>query len=91
MNKVTVTVIDQTANKKTDVTVPDDRPVYAIIGKLVEGLKLPTNGPDGQPLSYKLHHKASGRQLKEDQTFSIAGVKDGDVLRLQPEITAGRL
>jgi uncharacterized ubiquitin-like protein YukD len=89
MSKITVTIIDQTGNKRTDVTVPDDRPVRAIIQKLVEGMKLPATGPDGQPLSYKLHHKASGKQLREDQTFAQAGIKEGDLLRLQPEITAG--
>lgn len=89
MSKITVTIMDQTGNKQAEVTVPKDRPTYAIITKLVEGLKLPKNGPDGQPLSYKLHHKATGKQLKEDQTFEQAEVKDGDVLRLQPEITAG--
>lgn len=89
MNKITVTIVDQLGNKTSDVTVPDNRPAYAIVGKLVEGLKLPMNGPDGQPLSYKLHHKASGKQLQDDQTFAQAGVADGDVLRLQPEITAG--
>lgn len=90
MSKLTVTIMDQTGNKRTEVTLPNDRPANAIITKLVEGLKLPANGPDGMPLSYKLHHKASGKQLKEDQTFEQAGVQDGDVLRLQPEITAGR-
>lgn len=89
MSKITVTIVDQTGNKRTDVTVPDDRPIHAIIQKLIEGMKLPATGPDGQPLSYKLHHKASGKQLREDQTFAQAGIKEGDLLRLQPEITAG--
>ena len=31
----------------------------------------------------------TGRQLLEAQTLAEAGIKDGDVLRLQPEITAG--
>jgi hypothetical protein len=40
-------------------------------------------------MSYKFHHKASGRQLLDGQTLLTAEVRDGDVLRLQPEITAG--
>ena len=40
-------------------------------------------------MSYKFHHKASGTQLTDDQTLADANVQDGDVLRLQPEITAG--
>ena len=52
-------------------------------------MKMPLTGPDGEPLSYKFHHKASGKQLTESQTLLEAGVKEGDVLRLHPEITAG--
>ena len=57
--------------------------------KLVEKIKLPSVGPDGNPISYKFIQKVTGRQLLETQTLAEAGIKDGDVLRLQPEITAG--
>jgi hypothetical protein len=40
-------------------------------------------------MSYKFHHRATGRQLLDTETLGSAGVKDGDILRLQPEITAG--
>jgi hypothetical protein len=40
-------------------------------------------------MSYKFIHKASGKQLTDEQTLGQANVSDGDVLRLQPEITAG--
>ncbi len=89
MGKVNVTVIDVTGNKEQQATLPDDAPVRRIIAKLVQMMKLPATGPDGQPMSYKFHHKASGRQLTDEQTLGEAEVKDGDVLRLQPEITAG--
>ena len=89
MGKVNVTVIDVTGNKEQQATLPDDAPVRRIIAKLVQMMKLPSTGPDGQPMSYKFHHKASGRQLTDEQTLAEAEVKDGDVLRLQPEITAG--
>jgi uncharacterized ubiquitin-like protein YukD len=89
MGKVNVTVIDVTGNKEQQATLPDDAPVRRIIAKLVQMMKLPSTGPDGQPMSYKFHHKASGRQLSDEQTLAQAEVKDGDVLRLQPEITAG--
>jgi len=49
----------------------------------------PKIGPDGAPLSYKFHHKNSGRQLQDQQSLADAGVEDGHILRLQPEITAG--
>jgi hypothetical protein len=60
-----------------------------IMVKLIEKIQLPSTGPDGNPISYKFIHKVTGRQLLESQTLQEAGVKDGDVLRLQPEITAG--
>jgi uncharacterized ubiquitin-like protein YukD len=90
MGKLQVTIVDTTGNKEQDATLPDDAPVRRIISKLVQMMNLPATSPDGQPMSYKFHHKASGKQLMEDQTLHEAGVKEGDVLRLQPEITAGR-
>lgn len=89
MGKVKVTIMDATGSKSQEASLPDDAPVRRIIAKLVQMMSLPTTGPDGQPMSYKFHHKASGKQIVDDQTLADAGVADGDVLRLQPEITAG--
>lgn len=89
MGKVTVTVVDTTGNKEQQASLPDDAPVRRIIAKLVQMMSLPAVGPDGQPMSYKFHHKASGKQLSDEQTLAEAGVAEGDLLRLQPEITAG--
>jgi hypothetical protein len=84
-----VTVIDATGNKQEDATVPDDAASGAILSRLIELMDLPVTGPDGQPLSYRFHHKQSGRQLDDNETLPQAGVRDGDVLRLVAEITAG--
>lgn len=89
MAMINVTVFDSTENKKVPVELPDDAPINKLINILIERLNLPKLGPDGAPLSYKFHHKNSGRQLQDQQSLSSADVKDGDVLRLQPEITAG--
>jgi len=89
MPTVNVQVWDATGNKRRDVDMPDDAPVARILAVLIERMNFPRNGPDGQVLSYKFHHKASGKQLLDEQTLASAGVKAGDVLRLQPEITAG--
>lgn len=89
MGKVNVIIVDATGNKEQKVGLPDDIKCGIIMVKLVEKIKLPSVGPDGNPISYKFIHKVSGRQLLESQTLAEAGVKDGDVLRLQPEITAG--
>ncbi len=89
MGKVNVVIMDATGSKEQKASLPDDAPVRRIIAKLVQMMSLPTTGPDGQPLSYKFHHKASGKQLTDEQTLGDAGVQDDDILRLQPEITAG--
>ncbi|KAA0211386.1 MAG: EsaB/YukD family protein [Ignavibacteriaceae bacterium] len=89
MPKINVTIIDATGNKEQEAALPDDAPISRIMEVLLPKMKMPLTGPDNEPLSYKFHHKASGRQLKDSQTLSEAGVKEGDVLRLHPEITAG--
>ncbi|MGE5403383.1 MAG: EsaB/YukD family protein [Candidatus Saccharibacteria bacterium] len=89
MAKITVTIVDVTGNKEQQAALPDDAPVRRIITKLIQLMNLPAIGPDGQPISYKFIHKASGRQLMDEQTLADASVRDGDLLRLQPEITAG--
>ena len=63
MGYINVTVYDSTENKRVPVELPDDAPCNKIIAVLVQKLKLPANGPDGAPLSYKFHHKNSGRQV----------------------------
>jgi len=89
MAKINVIIIDATGNKQQEAVLPDDAPVKRIIEALLPKMKMPVTGPDGEPISYKFHHKASGKQLTENQSLAEAGVKEGDVLRLYPEITAG--
>ena len=89
MGKLNVTLLDATGTREQEASLPDDAPIYKIMSKLITMLQLPAAGPDGQPIVYKFHHKASGRQLNGDQNLIEAGVTDGDVLRIQPEITAG--
>jgi uncharacterized ubiquitin-like protein YukD len=89
MGMVVVQVWDVTGTKRQDVQMPDDAPIKRLLVVLLEKMSFPQYAPDGQPLSYKLHHRASGKQLLDDQTLAEVGVKEGDVLRLQPEITAG--
>lgn len=90
MPNINVTVYDSTENKRVPVELPDDAPCNKIVAVLVQKLRLPTNGPDGAPLSYKFHHKNSGRQIQDAQILSEAQVRDGDILRLQPEITVAQ-
>lgn len=89
MAMIDVQVWDATGNKRQTVSLPDNAPVNRIIAVLLDKLNLPKSGPDGQPLSYKFHHRASGKQLQDTQCLADVGVREGEIIRLQPEITAG--
>ena len=89
VSDISIEVWDATGNKRQLVDVPADAEVGRVIAVLIERMNLPRNSPDGQMMSYKFHHKSSGRQLIETDTLASAGVQDRDILRLQPEITAG--
>ena len=69
--------------------IPDDLPVREIIAELTSLLKLPTVGPDGRPMGYRLDSKALGRELWETETFADAGIPPEDRLMLTADITAG--
>ncbi len=90
MGNVRVKVSDISGSRINEVEAPDDIQVSRILVVLVERMNLPLNSPDGQIMSYKLHHRRTGTQLLDHQTLLQAGVIHGDELRLQPEITAGR-
>jgi len=89
MSMLTVQVWDATGNKRQHIEMPDDVPVNRILAVLLEKMNFPQYAPDGQLLSYKFHHRASGKQLLDQQCLKDVGVRENDVLRLQPEITAG--
>ncbi|HEY9070015.1 MAG TPA: EsaB/YukD family protein [Candidatus Ozemobacteraceae bacterium] len=91
MGSLMVEIWDATGNKKVKADLPDDEAVNRILILLIDRMSLPRFTPDGQLMSYKFHHKASGRQLLDDESLRQAGVQAGDVLRIQPEITAGCL
>lgn len=91
MGDINIEVWDATGNKRQNVEVPSDAEVNRLIAVLIDRMNLPRHSPDGQAMSYKFHHKSSGRQLLDTDTLESANVQAGDVLRLQPEITAGSI
>ncbi|MEY2409056.1 MAG: hypothetical protein QOF48_1726 [Verrucomicrobiota bacterium] len=89
MGVVRVKILDVSGSRSSEVEAPDDVAVNRILLLLVEKMNLPLHSPDGQIMSYKLHHRRTGQQLLDNQTLAQSGVQAGDELRLQPEITAG--
>jgi uncharacterized ubiquitin-like protein YukD len=69
--------------------VPDDVPVKELIPELATSLELPTTGPDGRPMSYRLDSKALGRELQEEETLAEAGIPEDDRLIITADVTAG--
>ncbi|HLC01750.1 MAG TPA: EsaB/YukD family protein [Anaerolineales bacterium] len=69
--------------------VPDDVQVKELLPELATSLELPTTGPDGRPMSYRIDSKALGRELQEDETLDQAQVPEGDRLMLTADVTAG--
>ena len=90
MAMLNITVTDISGSRTNAVEAPDDVPINRILVVLVDRMNLPLNSPDGQLMSYKLHHRRTGSQLLDNQTLQQANVVNGDELRVQPEITAGR-
>jgi uncharacterized ubiquitin-like protein YukD len=89
MDTLNLNITDATGTKSQAVSVPASAPAIRVIARVVQAMDLPLMGPDGTPLSYKFHHRTSGRQLRDDDELGAAGVRDGDSLRLVAEITAG--
>ncbi len=89
MSMIKMRVSDISGSRVNVVEAPSDVAINRLLVVLIERMNLPLNSPDGQLMSYKLHHRRTGSQLLDQQTLEQAGVTDGDELRLQPEITAG--
>jgi ubiquitin-protein ligase len=69
--------------------IPDDIQVRDLLPELTSLLQLPTVGPDGRPMGYRLDSKALGRELGEDETLAQSRVPQDDRLILTADITAG--
>lgn len=89
MEQITLEVWDATGNKRISVQVPSDVAVERILLVLADKLHLPKHSPDGELMSYKFHHRRLGVQLRDDSSLADQEVIDGDIVRIQPEITAG--
>lgn len=88
MADLTVTVVLPSGGARS-AEVPSDVKVKELLPELTTSLQLPTTGPDGRPMSYRVDSKALGRELQEDETLSSAQIPEGDRLILTADVTAG--
>jgi ubiquitin-protein ligase len=88
MSDLSVTIVLPSGGARA-AEMPDDAPIRNLMTELASLLKLPTVGPDGRPMGYRIDSKALGRELREEETLASAGVPAGDRLILTADITAG--
>jgi hypothetical protein len=88
MSDIPVTIVLPSGGTR-NAEVPSDVPVKELIPELTTSLELPTTGPDGRNMSYRLDSKALGRELKEEETLSQAGIPQNDRLMMTADVTAG--
>jgi ubiquitin-protein ligase len=69
--------------------MPDDVKISDLLAELTSLLGLPTVGPDGRPLGYRMDSKALGRELRETETLKQAQIPHDDRLMITTDITAG--
>jgi ubiquitin-protein ligase len=88
MSDIPVTLVLPSGGARS-AEVPSDVDIRDLMPELTSLLELPTVGPDGRPMGYRLDSKALGRELKENETLSAAGIPENDRLMLTADITAG--
>ena len=88
MTDLNVTLILPSGGAR-NAEIPDDIRVGELLAELTSLLELPTVGPDGRPMAYRIDSKALGRELGEDETLADAGVPENDRLMVTADITAG--
>jgi hypothetical protein len=86
--ELSVTLVLPAGGTRT-AEMPVDVPIKELLPELVTSLELPTVGPDGRPMSYRLDSKALGRELQEDETLASAAVPAEDRLMITADVTAG--
>lgn len=88
MAEISVTlVLPSGGARKADM--PDDVKIGELLTELASLLSLPTVGPDGRPMGYRMDSKALGRELRESETLGSAGIPQDDRLMITTDITAG--
>ncbi len=90
MAEILVTIVLPNGGAR-QAEMPDDISIRDLLPELTSLLQLPTVGPDGRPMGYRLDSKALGRELGEEETLAKAKIPDNDRLILTADITAGAI
>src|SRR5258706_678154 len=88
MTDLNITIVTPGGGAR-NADLPDDVTVGELMRELAPLLELPSIGPDGCSVGYRLDSKTLGRELKESETLAIAGIPENDRLMLTVDITAG--
>ena len=88
MSELNITLILPSGGAR-NAEIPDDVPVGGLLAELASMLELPTVGPDGRPMAYRLDSKALGRELQEKETLADANIPENDRLMITADVTAG--
>lgn len=89
MGQINITLVRADTNQEYNIELPNDCAMGDLLPALVKELGLPLKGPDGNQISYEISNKRTASELKETQTLSSAGVKEGDLLLLTSTFVAG--
>lgn len=89
MGQVQVSIVRADTNQEFDVELPGDIPVGTLLPELVSQLGLPVTGPDGNPVSYELSNKRTGKGFLGEKSLEEQGTKSGDLLLLTSTFVAG--
>jgi hypothetical protein len=90
MAEILVTIVLPNGGAR-QAEMPDDILIRDLLPELTSLLQLPTVGPDGRPMGYRLDSKALGRELGEEETLLKAKIPVNDRLILTADITAGAI
>lgn len=81
--KYQLTIRTATRDRQANIAAPADATVSEILGSAKSNWNLPGT------YEYVLRCERLGSQLPENQTLAQAGVREGDVLEIQPLADAG--
>ena len=82
ITKINVTIINDKDGEAWPAEVVVDQPVGLWIDQILKGLDLPRQ-KGNQNFYYQLVIEESGKIIREDQILQSAGVREGDILRLE--------